>query len=168
MAAASPTHLLWNMNCYDTRLIRVFLLPCHYGCDYYLFCPIYNSLHRTSNLLCMYPLGTKRNVFLFKDSVPTAQQTGSIWVIEHNLCCIGQTLLFVSKTHTQHMLYRAENRSFFLRYIHHHHNHHKHQGLYPLIRSVSSVTTVLANVSSVFQLFFFLVVCSDMRYMQNT
>jgi hypothetical protein len=31
-----------------------------------------------------------------------------------------------------------------------------------LIRSVSRVTTVLANVSSVFQLFFFLVVCSDM------
>jgi hypothetical protein len=43
-----------------------------------------------------------------------------------------------------------------------HHHHHKHQGLDPLIRSVSSVTTVLANVSSVFQLFFFLVVCSDM------
>ena len=31
-----------------------------------------------------------------------------------------------------------------------------------LIRSVSRVTTVLANVSSVFQLFSFLVVCSDM------
>jgi len=42
------------------------------------------------------------------------------------------------------------------------HHHHKHQGLDPLIRSVSTVTTVLANVSSVFQLFFFLVVCSDM------
>ena len=39
---------------------------------------------------------------------------------------------------------------------------HKHQGLDPLIRSVSRVTTVLADVSSVFQLFFFLVVCSDM------
>jgi hypothetical protein len=31
-----------------------------------------------------------------------------------------------------------------------------------LIRSVSRVTTVLANVSLVFQLFLFLVVCSDM------
>ena len=31
-----------------------------------------------------------------------------------------------------------------------------------LIRSVSKVTTVLANVSSVFQLFSFLVVCSGM------
>ena len=41
-------------------------------------------------------------------------------------------------------------------------HHHKHQGLDPLIHSVSRVTTVLANVSSVFQLFFFLVVCSDM------
>ena len=43
-----------------------------------------------------------------------------------------------------------------------HQHRHKHQGLDPLIRSVSRVTTVLANVSSVFQLFFFLVVCSDM------
>jgi len=42
-----------------------------------------------------------------------------------------------------------------------HHHHHKHQGLEPLIRSVYRVTTVLAIVSSVFQLFFFLVVCSD-------
>ena len=42
------------------------------------------------------------------------------------------------------------------------HRHHKHQGLDPLIRPVSRVTTALANVSSVFQLFFFLVVCSDM------
>jgi hypothetical protein len=45
---------------------------------------------------------------------------------------------------------------------HHHHHHHKLQGLDPLIRSVSRVTTALANVSSFFQLFFFLVVCSDM------
>jgi len=42
------------------------------------------------------------------------------------------------------------------------HHRHKHQGLDPLIRSVSKVTTFLFNVSSVFQLFFFLVVCSDM------
>jgi len=45
---------------------------------------------------------------------------------------------------------------------HHHHHHHKHQGLDPLIRSVSKVTTALSNVSSVFQLFSFLVVCSGM------
>jgi len=44
----------------------------------------------------------------------------------------------------------------------HHHRYYKHQGLDPLIRFVSRVTTVLSNVSSVFQLFFFLVVCSDM------
>ena len=43
-----------------------------------------------------------------------------------------------------------------------HYHHHKPQGLVPLIRSVSRVTTVLANVSSVFQLFSFLVVYSDM------
>jgi hypothetical protein len=41
-----------------------------------------------------------------------------------------------------------------------HHHHHQHQGLDPLIRSVSRVTTAPANVSSVFQLFSFLVVCS--------
>ena len=45
---------------------------------------------------------------------------------------------------------------------HHHRHHHKHQGLDPLIRSVSRVTTALANVSLIFQLFSFLVVCSDM------
>jgi len=43
-----------------------------------------------------------------------------------------------------------------------HYHHYKHQGLDPLIRSVSRVTTALTNVSSVFQLFSFLVVCSDM------
>ena len=41
-------------------------------------------------------------------------------------------------------------------------HHHKHQRLDPLILSVSRVTTAVANVSSVFQLFFFLVVCNDM------
>jgi hypothetical protein len=47
---------------------------------------------------------------------------------------------------------------------HHHrrHHHHKHQGLDPLIHSVSRFTAALANVSSVFQLFSFLVVCSGM------
>jgi hypothetical protein len=43
-----------------------------------------------------------------------------------------------------------------------HRDHHKYQGLDPLIRSSSRVTTALANVSSVFQLFCFLVVFSDM------
>jgi hypothetical protein len=43
-----------------------------------------------------------------------------------------------------------------------HKHHHKHQGLEPLIRSVSKVTTALSNVSSVFQLFSFLVACSGM------
>ena len=44
---------------------------------------------------------------------------------------------------------------------HHHHHQHKHQGLDPLIRSVSKVTTALSNVSSVLQLFSFLVVYSS-------
>jgi hypothetical protein len=41
-----------------------------------------------------------------------------------------------------------------------HHHHHQHPGLDPWIRSVSRVAAVLANVSWVFQLIFFLVVCS--------
>ena len=41
-------------------------------------------------------------------------------------------------------------------------HHHKYQGLDTLIRSVYKVTTALSNVSSVFQLFSFLVVCSSM------
>ena len=41
-------------------------------------------------------------------------------------------------------------------------HHHKYQGLDPLIRSVSRVTAARANASSVFQLFYFLVVCSGM------
>jgi len=49
-----------------------------------------------------------------------------------------------------------------VKYHHHRHHKHKHQGLDPLILSVSRVTTAVANVSSVFQLFSFLVVCSDM------
>jgi hypothetical protein len=49
-----------------------------------------------------------------------------------------------------------------LKYSYDNHHHHKHQGLDPLIRSVSRVTTALANISSVFQLFSFLLVCSDM------
>jgi len=50
----------------------------------------------------------------------------------------------------------------FFMLIEQRHRHHKHQGLDLLFRSVSRVTTALANVSSVFQLFSFLVVCSDM------
>jgi len=41
-------------------------------------------------------------------------------------------------------------------------HHHKHQGLDPFIRHFSRVTAALANASSVFQLFSFLVVCSGM------
>ena len=52
----------------------------------------------------------------------------------------------------------ANTRSYLIP----HHHRLKHQGLDPLIPSVSRVTTALANLSSVFQLFFFLVVSSDM------
>ena len=60
-----------------------------------------------------------------------------------------------------HMQAISSSAPVILPFIHHHH-HHKHQGLDPLIRSVSRVTTALAKVSLVFQLSFFLVVCSDM------
>ena len=49
---------------------------------------------------------------------------------------------------------------FYICYKYYH--HHKHQGFDPLIRSASRITTALANVSSVFQLYFFLVVFNDM------
>jgi membrane protein YqaA with SNARE-associated domain len=44
----------------------------------------------------------------------------------------------------------------------HHHHHHKHPGLGHLARSVSRVTVALSIVSSVSQLFCFLVGCSEM------
>ena len=47
-------------------------------------------------------------------------------------------------------------------YIIYHHHHHKHPGLGHLARSVSRVTVALSIVSSVSQLFSFLVGCSGM------
>ena len=40
------------------------------------------------------------------------------------------------------------------------HHHHKHKGLDPLIHSVSRVRVARANISTVFQFFSFVVVCS--------
>jgi len=54
---------------------------------------------------------------------------------------------------------RARTRHIFSSILFYHH-HHKHQGLGPLIRSISRVTAARANASSVFQLFYFLVVYS--------
>jgi hypothetical protein len=48
----------------------------------------------------------------------------------------------------------------FLLFHHHHHHHYKHPGLGHLARSVSRVTVALSIVSSVSQLFSFLVGCS--------
>jgi hypothetical protein len=47
-------------------------------------------------------------------------------------------------------------------FYHHHQQQHKHPGLGHLARSVSSVTVALSIVSSVSQLFSFLVGCSEM------
>jgi hypothetical protein len=69
------------------------------------------------------------------------------WFSPHMLCACTRSFLPCSCYKTTHLI---------------HHHHHKHQGLDPLIRSASRIITALANVSSVFQLFFFLVVCSDM------
>ena len=54
-----------------------------------------------------------------------------------------------------------------LRHVDHHYHHHKHQGLDPLIRSAFRITTALAKISSVYQLFSFLVVCSEVSYHQT-
>jgi hypothetical protein len=45
---------------------------------------------------------------------------------------------------------------------HHHHHHHKHPGLGHFARSVSRVTVAFSIVSSVSQLFSFLVGCSEL------
>jgi hypothetical protein len=53
--------------------------------------------------------------------------------------------------------------ALFVHYhYHHHHHHHKHPGLGHLDRSVSRVTVALSIVSSVSQLFSFIVGCSGM------
>ena len=63
-----------------------------------------------------------------------------------------------------HLITATVNFSgWFKSFNHHHHHHHNHhQGLDHLVRSVSQVTTALFYVSSVFQLFSFLVVCNSM------
>jgi len=58
--------------------------------------------------------------------------------------------------------YCGKGGEYAIDHHHYHHHHNKHQGLDPLIRSVSRVIAARANASSVFQLFFFLVVCSGM------
>jgi hypothetical protein len=55
---------------------------------------------------------------------------------------------------------RTERKNYSMSTYNFH--HHKHQGLGHLARSVSGVTAALANVSSVSQLFSFLVDCSGM------
>jgi hypothetical protein len=73
---------------------------------------------------------------------------------ENTLYCITKTnrlMLFRGKFLLMMWIIQTRNN-----------NHHKHQELDPLIRSVSRVTVALSSVSSVFQLFSFLVVCSGM------
>ena len=74
------------------------------------------------------------------------------------------TVWSLKSPHRKNYIFQISQKIYglniFVYQIYHH--HHKQQGLDPLIRSVSIVTTALANVSSVFQLSFFLVVCSDM------
>jgi hypothetical protein len=69
-------------------------------------------------------------------------------------------LVFITEAECVYWTLRAESLSTVQANNFYH--HHKHQGLNPLIRSLSRVTTALASVSSVFQLFSFLVVFSDM------
>ena len=84
--------------------------------------------------------------------------------LHHSLFCLSILILtFFSSSMFQMRLWHSLH--FFPRvYVSdsYYHHHHKHQGLDPLIRSVFRVTTALSNLSSVFQLFSFLVLCSDM------
>jgi hypothetical protein len=70
--------------------------------------------------------------------------------------------------HFEHFLLLSEGRHLETKlqkavvYHNHHHHHHKHPGLGHLARSVSRVTVALSIVSSVSQLFSFLVGCSEM------
>ena len=68
----------------------------------------------------------------------------------HNFCSQLKVADYLSLTYQ-----RAGKIIFY-------HHHHEHQVSDPLFRSVSKVTTALSNVSSVFQLFSFHVVCSSM------
>jgi len=73
--------------------------------------------------------------------------------------CLGKASSFCSFNTLSLYITWLSNTTFIEYNIYHRHNH---QGLDPLIRSVSKVTTALPNVSLVFQLFSFIVVCSDM------
>jgi hypothetical protein len=80
------------------------------------------------------------------------------------LYCTYTVYILFMQQHKMHFCYDHQiNTSTVWCTLQHctYHHHHKHQRLDPLIRSISRVTTALANVSSVFQLFSFLVVCSD-------
>ena len=75
------------------------------------------------------------------------------------LCDVGSYLRNVSEWNHCHEV-TLRSPSCALNYVIVH--HHKHQGVEPLIRSVPRVTAANSNVSSIFQLFSFLVVCSSM------
>jgi hypothetical protein len=68
-----------------------------------------------------------------------------------------ETCLAINKHWNNKFYYTVASCCLF-----HHHLHHKHPGLGHLARSVSRVTVALFIVSSVSQLFSFLVVCSGM------
>jgi hypothetical protein len=82
------------------------------------------------------------------------------FLLYKNLQILKTNVLTAKGTNTSKYLY-TESPYWCISHHHHYHNH-KHQGLGHLARSVSRVTAALANVSSVSQLFSFLVDCSGM------
>jgi hypothetical protein len=80
------------------------------------------------------------------------------FLLHKNIQILKTNVLTARGTNTSIFLY-TENPYWC---ISHHNHNHQHQGLGHLARSVSRVTAALANVSSVSQLFSFLVDCSGM------
>jgi len=116
-------------------------------------CNLYDTYHCCvySEKFLMMDRGTVRNMWSFIPKINLRNY------------CIKLVFFYMNpNTNTWKVLELSVTASklFIQTAYHHHHHHHKHKVLDPLIRSVSRVTAVRANVSSVFQLFSFLVVCS--------
>ena len=101
--------------------------------------------------LCQKPSGTVQLLTVSSKSYLTSHKHQT----SVSECLRNIDLPYVHRTNCKHQ--HCINTDHY-----HHHHHHKYHGLDPLIRSVSRVTTAVSNVSSVFQMFSFLVVCSSM------
>jgi len=103
-----------------------------------------------------------------RDSNPQSQRSqtdasdhAATWISCNSTAKMNRLILFREKYLLIAKMAQKRGMHFVVKiHHHHHHHHHQHQVSDPLIRSVSTVTAARDNVSSVFQLFSFLVVCS--------